>query len=283
MHVDAHGRAWLADLDPRLKLAWLLTISTLSVLVDSLPALVVLCAASVLPLTGVVMRARGWLLVLGLLAATVWATVFSQAIFFHTQNETPVFQIVGVPIYAAGAAYGLVQSLRLVSGVLTGLAVCLSTGPERLLAAMVRLRVPLAVSFMTVTALRFLPVMLDEIATVRRARAMRGYRFRVSGPRGGVLRSLWLEVAILMPVLAAAIRRSGNLASSVASRGFNPTGQRTFYPELRLRLGEQTAVVLLILACQAVAAIKAIYWLSEGKLVEWPALAALCAFARAWL
>jgi energy-coupling factor transport system permease protein len=143
--------------------------------------------------------------------------------------------------------------------------------------------VPLAVSFMTVTALRFLPVMLDEVATVRRARALRGYRFRALGPRGGLLRSLWLELAVLVPILAAALRRSRNLATSVASRGFNPNGQRTFYPELRLRQGEQVVVVLLIVACLIVATIKAAYWLSAGKFVDWPALTSLNAFAKAWL
>lgn len=283
MHVDARGRAWLAALDPRLKLAWLLALSTLVVLVDSLPALVVLAAAGALPLAGVAMRRRGWLLVLGLLGVTVWATVFSQAIFYRPAGESPWGEVLGVRFYAGGAAYGLVQSLRLVSGVLGGLAVCLSTSPERLLAALVRLRVPLAVGFMTVTALRFLPVMLDEMAAVRRARALRGYRFRVVGPRGGLLGSLRLELAALEPILAAALRRAGNLATSVASRGFDPLGRRTYYPALRLRGGEQAAILLLIAACLAVAGVKTLYWLAAGQVLASPELEPLAEFARRWL
>ena len=261
MHADARGRPWLAGLDPRLKLAWLLAVSTLSVLIDSLPALAALCAAAAVPLVGVKMRPRGWWLAIGLLAATVWATVFSQAVFYPATTETPRFHLLGVPFYAEGAAYGLIQSLRLVAGVSTGLAVCLSTSPERLLAAMVLLRVPLAIGFTTITALRFMPLVLEEVVTVRHARALRGYRFRVFGPRGGLFHSLRMELGLLLPVLASALRRARNLAASVTCRGFNPAGVRTFYPELRFRTGEQVAIVCLLLLCTCVATVKLIDWL----------------------
>ena len=51
---------------------------------------------------------------------------------------------------------------------LAGLTVCLTTSPEGLLAVLAWLRVPAAISFMTVAALRFLPTFIDEWTTVRR-------------------------------------------------------------------------------------------------------------------
>ena len=59
----------------------------------------------------------------------------------------------GLIFYREGAAYGLLQSSRIVAMTLAGMTVCLSTSPERLLAALAWLRVPSAVSFMAVAAL----------------------------------------------------------------------------------------------------------------------------------
>jgi energy-coupling factor transport system permease protein len=136
-----------------------------------------------------------------------------------------------------------------------GLTVCLSTSPERLLAALIRLRVPTAVAFMTLAAMRFLPVMLDEWATVRRARWLRGY----SGALG--VRGLSAEVALLVPVLASALRRATALSASVTSRGFSPTAQRTFYPELRMRPIERVALGVIGAATIALASAWTFVWL----------------------
>ena len=59
-----------------------------------------------------------------------------------------------------GAVHGSVQALRIVSMSFAGLAMALSTPPDRLFAALVRLRVPYGVAFLAVTALRFVAWLL---------------------------------------------------------------------------------------------------------------------------
>ena len=82
----------------------------------------------------------------------------------------------GVRVYREGARHGLAQSLRMLAVMLTGMTVCLSTSPEKLMAALIRIRLPMAVGFMTISALRFLPMLLEEIAWVRQARRLRKSR-----------------------------------------------------------------------------------------------------------
>jgi energy-coupling factor transport system permease protein len=162
-------------------------------------------------------------------------------------------------------------------------AVCLSTPPERLLAALVWFRVPRALAFTVLAALRFLPVVAEEAATVARARWLRAGGRR---PRGGWrARGLaWLETPRLVgPVLAAAVRRAATLALAVTARGFAAGAEPTPYPPWRPRLVERLAAGGLVAAFVAVAALKTAVAASMAGWWTGPASAALREFVRAWL
>lgn len=288
-----HHRGWLVHADPRLKLAWLLAISLVSILVDSLNGLLLLAAASALVAALLRLSWRQWLVVLGLLLLLCWGTTLTQAMFYEAPRRSVMLTIVpgfslgrwvfsGVHLYREGAVYGAVQSLRMIAVLLSGLTVCLSTSPERLLAALVWLRVPAALSFMTVIALRWLPAMLEDMATLREARKMRGVRFRLLGPPGARMTALLQEVRLLEPLLATSLRRSAALATSVTARGFVPGAPRTFYPPLRMHAIELATIALIALLSMLLTTVKTLYWLS---LAGWgmPELHNLYSIAETWL
>jgi energy-coupling factor transport system permease protein len=278
--LDARGRGWLGTCDPRLKLAWLAWVSCLCVLLDSLAALAALALVAATPAAFLRIRLAGWLAIGTVLALVVWGTLLSQGLFYDRWPRSMLVSLIeprtlagwefsGLAIYREGIVYGAVQSLRLVAMMLAGLCVCLSTSPERLLAALARCRVPVAIGFVTVTALRFLPAMLAEIAIVRQAQRLRGAR-RLRGQMG----------LLLLPVLASALRRSTALAASVTSRGFDPAARRTFYPELRFRPLERVAIAVLVASGAAIGAAKALYWLYVGDLYYASGLRELYDFVR---
>ena len=294
---ETQPRAWLERLDPRLKLFWLLWISTLSITLDSVGALALLFAASMIGPSGLRMRRRGWLLIGALLAAVAWGTLLSQALFYAQMPRTVLLTLIpagnvagwefpGLHLYREGTTYGLMQSLRMLAVTLGGLSVCLSTSPDRLLAALARLRVPVAIGFITVTALRFLPVVTSELSSAWKARHMRGYR-RSLWPKifggDGVARGVTMETRLLLPVLAASLRRAETLATSVTSRGFDPTAKRTFYPELRLRRGEWLVLLGLGFAWMAVVGTKLLWWFYVAEIYYHPSLRGLYDLARRWL
>lgn len=261
--ADASRRGWLAATDPRLKIVWVACLSVAAVLVDSLPELVALFLVSIVGASGLRLSVRGWAGVGGALLAVAFSTLLSQGVFYGGVPRTSLvtlapsfeffgWQFSGIHFYREGVLYGLEQSLRWLALSMAGISVCLSTSPERLLSALVLLGVPTGLAFIVSTALRFLPTMLDEWAIVRRARWLRGYR--------GRRRNAPAELALLPTVLAAALRRASNLATSATSRGFSPTAERTFYPELRMRPRERVALVCLVGGAAGLALFKSAVW-----------------------
>lgn len=246
-----NARPWLARLDPRVKLLYVFTASIGAATARTPTELWLLFGATLLAATGLRLTPRGWGALLGVVGLTVWGTMLSQGFFYKGMTRTVVWTIieprpdpkgfVGIELTTEGLRYGAEQSLRLLSTVLAGLTVSLSTSPERILAALAWFRLPAALGFMTTAALRFLPLLIEEGVEVRRARRLRGYRFRVFGRPGDRFGSVRAELGIVLPVIAASLRRAETLAESVTARGFDPYRPRTFYPPLTMRTWERAA------------------------------------------
>lgn len=261
------ARPWLARLDPRLKLAAVFGMSVAVVCVDDIRALAGCCAVAMLWSTGLRLRSRGWLAIVGVLAVIVWSTMLSQGFFYSAESRTVLLTIIpssghgddffaGVALTREGLLYGAVQSLRFVATALAGLTASLSTGPERMLAALSWFRVPTSLAFMTTTALRFLPLLVEEVALVRQARRYRGYRFHWY--------KLPQEIGFLLPVIAGALRKAETLAESVTARGFDPRRPRTQYPPQTMCGWERLAMAAVGTLCVVLIAWRTweacVYW-----------------------
>lgn len=251
------ARPWLAGLDPRVKLTWVFAVSVAAIMLDTAASLGCLAAASFVVSLGLRLQSRGWTAVVVILALAAWGTILSQGFFYHdAPTRTPVLTIIapsaddplasGLVLSQEGMLDGAVQSLRIVATALAGFTLSLSTGPERLLAALALLRIPIALCYMTAAALRSLPTIVEEVAQVRQARRLRGYRFRLVGRPGDRLGSYREELGLLFPVVAAALRRAETSAESITARGFDAAAPRTFYPPLTMRPLERAIVAGLL-------------------------------------
>ncbi len=285
--------SWLVALDPRVKLAWLATVSLAGVLLDGAIALAVLCALALVVALALRWDRRTWLIVGAPVLAVAWGTMLSQAMFYAGEPRTAIVTLLpegsigglhfpGLRLYREGFFYGLVQSLRMIAVMLAGLSVCLSTSSERLLAALTWTGVPEAIGFMSVAALRFLPTMIDQWSTVRRSCRLRGFRPQYFGVRN-LLRTLRVELMLLVPVVASALRRASTLATSITVRGFDATRPRTLYPPLAISKIEATALVALTTVILGLATLKSLYWLAVGEQFRVSALQPLYDFVGRWL
>ncbi|MBW1876817.1 MAG: energy-coupling factor transporter transmembrane protein EcfT [Deltaproteobacteria bacterium] len=266
-------------MDPRTRLGLVVAVGLLAVLLDRPASLVVLCALSSAPLLllpiGWTWRRRAVLAAV----AVVWSTVLSQGLFYTDLPRIPLLHLGPVVIYREGVVHGLVQSLRLVSVTFAGVALAVSTPPDRLFAALLRLHVPYGLAFLAVTALRFVPVVGQELLVVRRARAHRG-RPSWARPPWDWLR---LEIALLRPVVARAVRRARSLAEALDSRGFDPTAPRAVRRPLHLAAWEPALLVGVYGVVLAVGAAQGLYWLYVGEVVYLPELRDLYGAVRVWL
>ncbi|RME20256.1 MAG: hypothetical protein D6798_20885 [Deltaproteobacteria bacterium] len=159
------------------------------------------------------------------------------------------------------------------------MAVAVSTPPDRLHAALLRLRVPFGLALMAATALRFLPVLGAELVTVRAARRSRGRPAWQRSPT----QWLRLEVSLLAPVVARAWRRAQNLAESLDARGFDPLAPRRLRRPLRLSIIDGAVLLPVVLASLAIGAARLLFVLYTTDTWYHPTLRPLYGVVRRWL
>lgn len=225
-------------------------------------------------------QAAGWRLrVVGLALLVAWTTAVSQALFYAGWPRTPLLRLGPLTFWREGALYGLAQSLRFVAVLAAGAWVSVSTPPDRMLAALVALRVPYGLALMAATVVRFVPAVGAEWVVVRAARARRG--------RPAWRRSLWawlqLEASLLRPVVARAVRRARALAESLEARGFHPTAPRTEREPLRLGMLDAAVVGALGILVAALMVARVLYVAYGAEILYRPELRPLYAFVREWL
>jgi energy-coupling factor transport system permease protein len=114
----------------------------------------------------------------------------------------------------------------------------LTTGLERLLSPLAKLRVPVAVFAMMMTlALRFVPTLIEETGRIMNAQKSRGANLET----GSLAQRVKAFVPILVPLFVSAFRRAAELAYAMESRCYTGEGKRTSLKQLKLRARDFTA------------------------------------------
>ena len=277
----------LARIDVRLKLVLGFCMSILVILADSIFLLGALACAGLFLCVSAKPNRSQWKLIAISAAFLVWGLMFSQGLFYNKYPRTIFIQILppgaifsqGLNVYYQGIHYGLVQSLRLLAVLFTGYAVCFTTSPDQFFRGLTAMRVPFSLAFMAVTAIRFIPLVAQEFATVRAAMRLKGYR-----PfRHGLRDTLMTEVAGLRPILAGTIRRSEEVALTIITRGFDLKGSRTSLHEERLSAGGWTGIAFVFILTLFLTSCKTLFWFYQLQIFYHPALRWTYHIARNWL
>jgi len=266
-------------LDPRTRLLLVMCVGTLAISLDRPTTLLCLSVVCALPLirfgvSGVWWR-RGAIVVAGL----IWATVLSQGMFYSDEPRVSLAQVGPIHFYREGAVYGLAQSLRFIAVALSGLSLVATTPPTQIHQALVRLKIPFGIAVMVSMAFRFLPDFAQELLDVRMARAARG---RSANQRGPVAR-LKMEVSLLRPVVARALRRAWSLAESLDARGFDPYATRTSYRVLTMTKTDVSVIVTAVGFTVTVVSIRVLFLLYTSGVIYRPELRELYGFVRRWM
>lgn len=266
-------------MDPRVRLALVVAVGGFAAVLDRPASLGLLAILAGLPL---LLLPIGWAWrrrAVGAALAVVWVTVWSQGWFYADVPRTPALSLGPVTIWREGITHGLVQSLRLVATTFAGLALAVSTPPDRLFAALLALRVPYGAAFLAVVALRFVPIAGSELWVVRQARARRGRPIWRRSPWH------WLrqEMALLGPVVARSLRRARAMAETLDARGFDPLRPRRLRVPLQARPTE-LALAGLVWGCLfAVVTAELLYRAYLAEVLYLPALRPLYGLVRTWL
>lgn len=298
-------RTWLHQLDPRVKLAWLMMFLLTPLLAD-LPwrfglvlGLILLTISATIPLR-VWRKQIGWLFLLCLLVCSVTTLMpdglavsyqprlpeqeltFTQApatppeeaqpwyqplIFWQNsgKNLTPslpqptayqyvLFHQGPVRITRRSLELGLRLGTWLFTLIYGTTLYLLTTAPEEitvaievLLQPLKRWRIPITEATLTLTlALRFMPLVLEEIQNLIRAIRTRAINWKKLGVRGAF--QLWLMLADRL--IENLFLRAEQVASAMSVRGFtSPNHHQVRWHQLQIRLVDQLALVLVVLVC----------------------------------
>lgn len=170
-----------------------------------------------------------WKILMLLNLLGIWSGMIAQAIFYVQEPRTAIFCIMpndfpilgsltdGIYVYKEGLRYGALQALRTSILLLVGLLLAWTSDARTLLKNLCMLRVPYELAFMVMTAVRFIPVVADELQTVLLAQKLRGYH-PVKHLRWNAMRQAISQTSL--PILARSLRRAEILAHSVECRGF---------------------------------------------------------------
>lgn len=147
-----------------------------------------------------------------------------------------------------GIQLGLLVTLRVLVLSLAMTIFLTIVNPARLTRAVHALGVPFKYAYTLTLALRFLPLMIEELATVRSAQKARGYDIG----EANIVTRVARIIPLIVPLMLTGLRRSETIALAMDLKAFNASPQRTYFVDIYygpldtiLRIG---AIVFVILA-----------------------------------
>lgn len=266
---------WLHHLDPRVKLAWLLSFLFAPILANPFFRVALVLLLILMTLTAAIpwrvwKQQMGWLLMLSALVLVLTAiapdglNVASQPRLPATNLELPQptsYQYILLKLELGSMKLLITRkSLDLAINVSTLLFTLiystnlflLTTAPEEItdgiesfMRPLRRFNVPVTEIILTLTlSLRFIPLVLEEVQNLSRSIWTRAIDWKKLGIRRSS--QVWLMVAERL--LENLLLRAEQIASAMNVRGFTtPNTHRVQWHELRLRAGDFVALGVLVL------------------------------------
>ena len=170
---------------------------------------------------------------------------------FLIQEGDVLFVLFNRPFYTKAFTQTLMIIIRLVLMISVTTVLTATTKPLDLTYGLEFFMTPLKVIkfpaheiAMTISiALRFIPTILEETQKIMKAQASRG----VDMDEGKLLEKITAIVSLIIPLFISSFQHSDELANAMEARGYNPTGKRTRYRTLKMKLYDYVSLVLLAL------------------------------------
>jgi energy-coupling factor transport system permease protein len=231
------------SLDPRVKLVGVAFGMIAAVLITNLVAQVVLYAfIIVVLLVARVSWEKFWFAFRTILPVSIMITLL-WPIFYHT--GTPVLfswgpVIITLPSILAGVS----AALRINIMAFSAFTLLYTTPQGTLVRGMVRLGLPYEYGLSLAIALRYIPTFGGIILMIMDAQKARGLEL----DKGNFFRKTLKYVYVMAPVVISALRMADQLSLAIESRAYGAPVKRTYLTDLKMRLTDGVALVVLVIA-----------------------------------
>lgn len=133
----------------------------------------------------------------------------------------------------------------------------LTDGMETLMYPLKLIKVPTHdIAIIMSIALRFIPILMEEVDKIMMAQKARGACF----DRGGLLKRAKALLPVLIPLFVSAFRRADELALALDARCYNATPNRTKYKKDKLSWGDLVATIVTAVFIVLVVAVNNNFW-----------------------
>lgn len=227
-------------LDPRTKLSlvlgvMVLAVATIDLRIYLLLSLFLLSLSSIskIPLAYFFRNLRSffWL----------FALTFALHVFFAPSQGDRFWDIGFIRISQGGVFKGLVYSWRIAIFIFSAAFLSLTTQAVELTDAIFKVFSPLRklklpveeLSLITMISLRFIPLLLQEAITLRKAQMSRGASFE-----GGLIKRVKKTLPLLIPLFVSSFRKADELALALDARCFRSGQRRTSYRRLTFKVND---------------------------------------------
>lgn len=228
------GKSFAHRLDPRTKIIFIfLVMAAVLVRLDMVFYMVLI---GLLLAWLIQSGATGGRLLTGLIPL-LWFAAFTfifHLIFSGRDDPARLFHLGPLSVSPTAVRIGAVYTFRIFIFVLLTFLISFTTSPPAVSEAVVSLIKPLRcvkvpvydLGMILFIALRFIPVLAEELEMIRKAQYIRGVRF--GGPLFTRVKS---SVALVLPVFFSALRRADDLSTAISSRGYQSGRPRSsLYP-----------------------------------------------------
>ncbi|MEN2974365.1 MAG: energy-coupling factor transporter transmembrane component T [Candidatus Caldarchaeales archaeon] len=106
----------------------------------------------------------------------------------------------------------------------------LTTTPEELGMALTKMRVPYMYVFAFISAIRFTPILAEELQSILDSQKSRGLELE----KGNIIVRLRKYIPVLVPLMVSVLRRSYELAEAIEVKCFGVKKNRTYLRELKM-------------------------------------------------
>lgn len=252
------GSSFVHKLDPRTKLILVIAYIVGVFLVKSLYAYI---AVALFVIISVIVARLPILRVLKSIKGIIFIVLFTAIlnVFFNQEGEVLWWRIT-----TGGLLFALSMSLRLILLVLGTTILTLTTTPMNLTDGMESLMKPLKyikfpvhdIAVIMSIALRFIPILMEEVDKIMLAQKARGASF----DNGGLIRRAKALIPVLIPLFVSAFRRADELALALDARCYNATDKRTKMKALRFSYRDPIAVLFTAIFITLVVAVNNDFW-----------------------
>ena len=192
----------------------------------------------------------------------VWFIVILAVFFnlFFTDSDELIWQWWILKLSSAGILKAVFFGLRLIYVIVGAAMLTYTTTPTSLTSGLEKVFTPLAkihfpaheIAMMMSIALRFIPILAEEVGKITKAQIARGAEFDT----GGIVAKAKGMIPILVPLFVSAFRRATDLATAMEARGYKGGEGRTKMFPLKYESRDKAAYIVILIYLIAAIAIR---------------------------